>query len=106
MLAISYLVTTITKSGKINNFMQNKRKMFFWGGLIDYFNESFIVLSISVCINTSNLTFDTFSIGFNIVLAGLIGVSLIVGPIVIAIYFFKALKQLPQEIKIPAAAEE
>ena len=66
--------------------------MFFWGGLIDYFNESFIVLSISVCINTSNLTFDTFSIGFNIILAALIGLSLLVGPIIIANSFLKALK--------------
>ena len=73
--------------------------MFFWGGLIDYFNESFIVLSISVCINTSNPTFDTFSNGFNIILTGLIGIALVLGPIVIATSFFKALKSIPQQAK-------
>ena len=66
--------------------------MFFWGGLIDYFNESYIVLGISVCINTSYLTFDSLSIGFNIILTVLIGISLIIGPIVITISFFKDFK--------------
>ena len=92
MLAISYLVTTVAKSGKIHDFMKNKRDMFFWGGLINYFNESFIVLSISVCINTSHLSFDSFSIGFNIILAALIGLALTFGPIVIAKTLNKALK--------------
>ena len=66
--------------------------MFFWGGLIDYFNESYIVLGISVCINTSYLTFDSFSIGFNIILTVLIGISLIIGPIVITLSFLKDFK--------------
>ena len=92
LLAISLLITKLVKSGKIHNFVRKKREMFFWGGLIDYLNESFIVLSISVCINSSHLTFDTFSIGFNIILAALIGLLLLIGPIIIANSFSKALK--------------
>ena len=96
MLSISYLISLIAKgTGKLHAFVQKKRAMFIWGGVVDYFNESFTVMSFSVIINFSHLSIENFSVSFNIVLAFMFGLSIVFGPIVLAYKFNKAWKNLP-----------
>ena len=49
-------VAKITSKGcSANNFVQDKRDEFFWGGFNDFYNETYLTLSYCACINTSSL---------------------------------------------------
>ena len=69
--------------GKARNFVHLKQQAFKWGGLCDFFNEVYLTMSYSVCINMSDMSIHDASEGVNNTFNAVVGTVLIVGPILI-----------------------
>ena len=75
----------ILPPGKALDFVVTKQIAFRWGGLCDFFNEVYLTMSFCVCINSSDMSFETPSEGVNNTFNLVVGVALVVGPIIIVV---------------------
>ena len=47
------IIKKVTKDGRVRRFVLKQKAFREWGSFIDFFNECYILLSFSVCINSS-----------------------------------------------------
>ena len=66
--------------GKVKNYILKKRKEFYWGKFLNFFEASYITLSFSFCINLYYLEFGNYSEIANTVFALIIGATLVFIP--------------------------
>jgi len=74
-----------------------RREGFFYAGFTDFFNETYINLCFSVCINTSYIAFGTNALMFNTLVAFVTGIAIIAGPLMFARKLSKAWKPIEHE---------
>ena len=87
----------LTKQGRVYNFVRRKIDNFRWGGLNDFFNEIYITMCFTVCINLTELEFREIGIVINNVFALAIGVAIVIVPVYVSIRLFMKWKNLPSE---------
>ena len=79
-LLYALLARVLPSGNSVSNFARNKRDGFFWVGLTDFVNETYLTLAFCVCINTTEYRFNNWSNAFNSVFMTLIATVLIIWP--------------------------
>ena len=69
----------------MKTFIDRRRNSFFPSGFTDFLHEVYLCMSFGVCINGSQLEFDSIGTAINNLFAMFCGSMLVVGPIAIAI---------------------
>ena len=91
--------------GKIKNFIHKKRKEFFWGEFLNFFEASYICLSFSFCINLYYLEFGNFSEISNTAFALTVGSCLVFIPPILLRTLIKRWKPVEAIVELKEGGE-
>ena len=94
-VAYSLIALCFREEGKIHNYVNRKRDDFLWAGATNFYTDMYLCMCFAVCINVSNLDFDSTSLIVNQVWAILIAISLVAGPPFYAYWLGKYWKAYP-----------
>ena len=92
------LLSKILTSGKVKAFADQKRAEFWYGGLIDFFNENYLAASFAVLFNLSDMDLDTPSKIVNFTFWLVFAVPVLIGPLCLAIVVNLAWSETPMTL--------
>ena len=101
---MSFTVESLS-GGKIKNFIHKKRKEFYWGGFLNFFEASYITLSFSFCINLYYLEFGNYSEIANTVFALIVGTCLVLIPPILFCNLTKRWKPVKSIVEMKEGGE-
>lgn len=83
-ILFAIVVRAVKNDGRLLSYAKNSRGTFYYGGLMEFFNETYINVCFGVCINSSYIASSSNALLFNTVVALASGITVILGPLILA----------------------
>ena len=83
-ILFAIVVRAVKNDGRLLSYAKNSRGTFYYGGLMEFFNETYINVCFGVCINSSHIASSSNALLFNTVVALASGITVILGPLILA----------------------